>query len=105
MFYHFACLFAYSWHDGPNWARDSSFLRFLGHTQRRTTVGRTPLEELSARCRDLYLTTQNTQNRQTSVPPMVLEPTISAGDRQQTYALDRTATGVNFLPVRKRFRY
>ena len=31
------------------------------HTQRRTTVGRTPLDEWSARRRDLYLTTHNTQ--------------------------------------------
>jgi len=41
---------------------------FLGHT-RRTTVGRTPLDEWSARRRDLYLTTHNTHNRQTSMPP------------------------------------
>jgi len=39
----------------------SSFLRFLDHTQRRTTVGRTPLDAWSARHRDLYLTTHNTQ--------------------------------------------
>jgi len=39
----------------------SSFLRFLDHTQQRTTVGRTPLDEWSARRRDLYLTTHNSQ--------------------------------------------
>jgi hypothetical protein len=33
------------------------FTRFLDHTQRRATVGRTPLDEWSARRRDLYLTT------------------------------------------------
>ena len=33
------------------------FLMFLDHTQRRTTVGRTPLDEWSARRRDPYLTT------------------------------------------------
>ena len=33
------------------------FLMFLDHTQRRTTVGRTSLNERSARRRDLYLTT------------------------------------------------
>ena len=38
-------------------------MRFLYHTQRRTSVGRTPLEERSARRRDLYLTTHNTHNR------------------------------------------
>jgi len=42
---------------------------FLDHTQRSTTVGRTPLDEWSVRRRDLYLTTQNTHNRQTSVLP------------------------------------
>jgi len=42
-------------------------MRFLNHTQRRTTVGRTPLDEWSARRRDLYLTTHNTQNRLPSI--------------------------------------
>ena len=32
------------------------FLLSLDHTQRRSTVGRTPLDEWSARRRDLYLT-------------------------------------------------
>ena len=36
------------------------FLMFLDHTQRRSTFGRTPLDELSARRRDLYLTTHDT---------------------------------------------
>jgi hypothetical protein len=38
-------------------------------TLRHTTLGRTPLYEWSARRRDLYLTTHNTHNRQTSIPP------------------------------------
>ena len=46
----------------------SSFTRFLDHTQRRTTVGRTPLDEWSARRTDLCLTTHNTNNRQTFMP-------------------------------------
>jgi hypothetical protein len=50
----------------PQWARASSFTRFLNHTQRRITVGRTPLDEWSSRLWDLYLTTYNTHNRQTS---------------------------------------
>jgi len=29
----------------PQWARDTSITRFLDHTQRRTTFGRTPLDE------------------------------------------------------------
>ena len=75
----------------------SSFLRFLDHTQRRITVGRTPLDEWPARRRDLYLTTHNTRNTQTSMPPVGFEPTISAGERPQTYALDRTATGTGYI--------
>ena len=57
------------------------FLMFLDHTQRRSTVGRTPLDEWSARRRDLYLTTHDTHNRQISMPPVGFEPTISAGER------------------------
>ena len=57
------------------------FLMFLDHTQRSTTVGRTSLDERSARRRDLYLTTRDTHNRQISMPPVGFEPTISAGER------------------------
>ena len=77
----------------PQWARASSLSRFLDHTQRRNTIGRTPLDERSARRRDLYLTTHNTHNRQASVLPVGFEPTISAGEQPQTYALGRAATG------------
>jgi hypothetical protein len=62
-----------------------SFTRFLDHTQRRATVGRTPLDEWSARRRDLCLTTHN---RQTSMPPMGFDPTIAAGERPYSYVLD-----------------
>jgi len=51
------------WRCGPTRAMVSTFLRFLDHTQRRSTVGRTPLDAWSARRRDLYLTTHNTRNR------------------------------------------
>ena len=68
------------------------FLRFLDHTQRRIIFGRTPLDEWSARRRDLYLTTHDTHDRQTSMPPVGFEPTVSASERPQTYALDRAAT-------------
>ena len=71
----------------------SSFSRFLDHTQRSATVGRTPLDEWSIRRRDLYLTTHNTHNRQTSMPWVGFEPTISTGERPKTYALDRAAAG------------
>jgi len=35
----------YFWRDSPQWSKASSFLMFLDHAQRRTTVGRTPLDE------------------------------------------------------------
>ena len=53
----FVCLFVCFGATTPQWSRASSFTRFLDHTQRRTTVGRTPLDEWSACRRDLYLTT------------------------------------------------
>ena len=40
----FNCLFAFG-ATAPQWAMASSFTRFLDHTQRRTTVGTTPVDE------------------------------------------------------------
>jgi hypothetical protein len=48
------CRLVCFWRDSPKWGRASSFTRFLDHTQRRTTVGRAPLDVWSARRRDLY---------------------------------------------------
>jgi hypothetical protein len=75
------CLFGATAFSGPGPPHSRGFLWFLDHTQRRTTVGSTPLDELSARRRAHYLTTHNTHNRQTSMPPVGFEPTISAGER------------------------
>jgi hypothetical protein len=47
----------------PQWAMASSFLGFLDHTRQCTTVGRTPLDERSARSRDLYQTTHDSHKR------------------------------------------
>ena len=63
---------------------------FLDHTQRRTTVGRTPMDERSARRRDLYLTTHDTHNRQISMPPVGFEPKIPADERPQAARLLRS---------------
>jgi hypothetical protein len=38
-------VFCCFWRESPQWARATSFTRFLDHTQRRTTVGRNPLDE------------------------------------------------------------
>ena len=87
------------WRCDPTRVMASSLLMFLDHTQRRTTVGRTPLDEWSARRTDLYLTTHDPHNSRTSMPPVGFEPTISAGERPQTYALDRAATGIGRITL------
>jgi len=59
-----------------------------------TTPGKTPLDEWSARRRDLYLTTHMIHNRQTSIPSAEFEPAILASERPQTRTLDRAANGI-----------
>ena len=54
-------------------------------TFRHTTLSRTPPDEWTARPRDLYLTTQNTQNRQTSMPPDDFKSAIPASQLPQTH--------------------
>ena len=83
-----------TWMSAPIGAGPPHSQGFLDHT-RRTTVSRTPLDEWSARRRDLYLKTHNTHRKQTSMLPVGFKPTISAGKLPQTYALDRAATGTS----------
>jgi hypothetical protein len=52
------------------------------------------MDEGPPRRRDLYLTTYNTHNSQTSMSPLGFEPTTLVSERPQTHALDRTATGI-----------
>ena len=80
--------------DGPQWVRAFSFMRF-SRPYTTQQVGRAPLDKELARRRGLYLTTHNTHNRQISMSPVGFEPKISAGERPQTYALDRAATGTD----------
>ena len=54
-------------------------LMFLDHTQRRTTVGRTPGRVVSSSQRLLPDNTRH--NRQISMPPVGFEPTTSADQR------------------------
>jgi len=58
-------------------------------TRRHTTLGRTPLDELSARYRELYLITHITHKRQMYMHPVRFEPTIPASERAQTHRLRR----------------
>ena len=69
----------------PKQVMASSFLKFLDHTQQRTTVGRTSIDEWWACRRDLCLTTHSTHKR--------FEPAVSADEPSQTDALDRADTG------------
>ena len=62
----------------------SSHTRLHDHIQLRATVGRNPLNEWSVRRRDLYLTTHNTHNRQTSMRP----GGIRTHDRSRRATLD-----------------
>jgi len=45
------------------------------------------------RRRDLYLTTHNTNKRQTDMTPARFEPSTPASERPQTQAVDRAAIG------------
>jgi hypothetical protein len=58
------------------------------------TLDRTPLDEWSARRRDLYLAIPNDRNRQTSMNPAFFEPKILASERPHTHALDCAAAGL-----------
>ena len=69
------------------------------HTHARD---RTLLEELSTRRRNLYLMTHNTHNRQTSMPTVGFEPTITASERLQNYTLDPAAIGIGAKKRRRK---
>ena len=86
------------WHLQPLRVWASSFLRFHDHTHGHTTVGRTPLDEGSARRKTWQHTTF--YNRQTFVPPAGFKPAILVSERPQTYALDCSATGIGFAVPR-----
>jgi hypothetical protein len=74
---------------------EDSWSRSLRHT----TLGRTPLDEWSARRRDLYLSTHETQKRQISMLSSGFEPTTPVRERPQTHALDCAATGIRPAPI------
>ena len=86
----------FTWRNSPQWAGASPMSKFT-ISLRQTTLSRTPLYEWSARRTDLYLTTDNTHNRQTFMPPVGFEPAIPASYRPQTHAFDHATTGINFF--------
>ena len=90
--YHRASLFSTMLRlDSWLWCPLTDFLITL---TRHTTFSIAPLDERSARGRDLYLTTHNTHKRETSIPPTGFESTIPSSERAQTYALDLEANGI-----------
>jgi hypothetical protein len=78
---------------GPTRTMAFTFLRFLDHTQRHTTLCGTPLDEWSSRRTYLYLTTHNTHKRQTFMPQTKFEPVIPARSRDHR---DRHFSNINF---------
>jgi hypothetical protein len=78
--------FFFPWRDSPSGPRPPHYRGFM-ITLRHTTLGRTPVDEWSARRRDLYLNTQNTHKRQIFMPPSW----YSNPQSQLTSALDRAA--------------
>jgi hypothetical protein len=81
LFYACYTLFIYFlWQCSPERAMASSSMRFLDHTQRRATVGRTSLGRvISSSQRPLPNNTHTTDKH--PCPPVEFEPTIAAGDR------------------------
>jgi len=79
-------------HSGSSPPHYPGFMIILRHT----TLGRTPLDECSARRREFYLTISNTHKGQTSMPPAGFEPKIPASERPQTPALHHAATRIGY---------
>jgi hypothetical protein len=60
-----------------------------------TTLSRNLVDGGSDRRKDLYLTTHETHNRQTSMPPAAFEPTFPVNQRRQTNTYDGMITGLS----------
>jgi hypothetical protein len=82
--------------SGPGPPHYGGFTITLGHT----TLGRTPLDEWSARCTDLYLTTHNTHMKHTSMPLAGFKPSIPALERPHTHTLGHATTGISQFTTR-----
>jgi len=65
------------WRNSLQLAKTSSFFRFLDHTQRHTTVGRTPLDEWPDRRRDFYLTAQHSKQTDNHAPSGIRNHNLS----------------------------
>jgi hypothetical protein len=86
------------WQKSPQCARTSSLPRLHDRTQ--TIFGRTPLDEWSARSKDLYITIRNTMNRQTVMLQAGFEPAIPASEWSRTPALGHPVAAIGTSPLR-----
>jgi hypothetical protein len=99
------------WRCDPTRVMASSFWRYLDHTQRRSTVGRTLLDQWSARRRNRYLTKHSTHNRQTSKPPGEIRTHNLSRRAAADLRLrprghwDRPSIVIRAIKLRKMFRY
>jgi len=103
-YWNFLLLLLFSLALWPNVSHGLLILGFLDDKERRTTVDRTPLDEWSARHRNLYLKTHNAHKRQISVHPSGMWTRIPTREQLQTYALDRADTGtgwINLIQIQK----
>jgi len=88
-------LFSFPVAQEPNTGPGSVIVEISrSHTIRHTTVGRTPLDEGSARCRDLYLTSHNNTRDEKPCPQGDSNPQSQKSKRPQTCTSDRAATGI-----------
>jgi hypothetical protein len=68
-------------------------------TPTHTRLGRTALDEGSARRRDFYLTTYNTHKRKTSTPTTGFDPAIQASERAAADLCHRRRGSLDRLPI------
>jgi hypothetical protein len=71
------CIYFLPWCNSPNGPRPPHYQEIM-ITLRHISLSWTPLDEWSAQCTDLCLTTYNTHKRQTSLPPAGFTPAIPA---------------------------
>ena len=84
-------IFLYSWLYRPGGPRHPLWGSWI--TFRQATFGTIPLDEWSARRRELYLTTHNAHNKQISIPPLGCKPALPASERPRPHAFHRGYIG------------
>ena len=81
------------WLDNPSEPKDPQYWGFE-ITRRHTTLGRSPLDEWSARRKGLNLGAQNTHKRQDIHAPGGIRTAIPPSERPETHAFDRVTIGI-----------